>query len=96
VLAAIGVVPAPVLQAPVRVQQPALAQVVGGDLGLLAEQDQPVELGVLPGVAVLVLSRRTSKCRCGPVEKPLEPTRPTSAPAGTSAPSATAAEERWA
>ena len=27
--------------------------------------------------------RRSSKCRCGPVERPVEPTRPSSAPAAT-------------
>ena len=39
--------------------------------------------------------RRSSKCRCGPVEKPVEPTRPIGTPATTQVPGRTAIEDRW-
>src|SRR5262249_30854172 len=38
----------------------------------------------------------TSKCRCGPVEKPVVPTRPTRAPTETNSPGRTESDERWA
>ena len=55
----------------------------------------PVEAEWGPGSA-LAPRTVTSKCRCGPVAEPVEPTRPTWAPAVTAAPTPTAIEERWA
>ena len=40
--------------------------------------------------------RRSSKCRCGPVERPVEPTRPIGAPAATHCPRRTSMRDRCA
>src|SRR5712691_13535905 len=51
-----GVVPGIGLDAALHVEEPALAQVLPGNLGRPAENDQAVELGLLLAVARLVLA----------------------------------------